>query len=156
MKSTASAIFIGNRRYFGVVAIEFSTLTTNPVQTTTSNSTHGPNRKNDMVQLGSGRFIWRNRHQKLFWWVICHFSGAKHASSRNSLQIEWWPFDFNPATDHTNRTNTTFLGREAVSDEINVEYHFLRQMSDFGHFWGNGIWYLATSCKLSVGSSTTT
>ena len=32
--------------------------------------------------------------------------------------------------------NDSFPGREGVSFEINAKYHFLRQMSDFGHFSG--------------------
>ena len=34
--------------------------------------------------------------------------------------------------DHSNRKNTSFPGREAVSREINAKYLFLRQMSDLG------------------------
>jgi hypothetical protein len=34
--------------------------------------------------------------------------------------------------DYTNRKNTGFPGREAVSFEINAKYLFLRQMSDLG------------------------
>ena len=32
--------------------------------------------------------------------------------------------------------NNSFPGREALSDEINAQYHYLRQMSDFGPFLG--------------------
>ena len=45
------------RRYFGVVVVEFSTLTTNFLQTTAATSTQVPNKTNDMVELGSGSFI---------------------------------------------------------------------------------------------------
>ena len=34
--------------------------------------------------------------------------------------------------DHSNRKNTSFPGRGAVSREINAKYLFLRQMSDLG------------------------
>ena len=132
MKYTANASFFGFRRYFGVVVIKFSILTMNSVQTTTPNSTHGPNRTNDMVELGSGSCTWRNRHQKPFWRVICQFSGAKHAISRHSLQVECWFLDDSAPMDYVDRTNVTFPGHEDVSREINAKYLFLRQMSEFG------------------------
>ena len=135
MKCTPNTVFFAFRRYFGLVVIEFSTLTTNFLQTTTSNFPHGSNKTNDMVQVGSGRFISRNRHQKLFLQAICQFSGVEHASSRHSVQVECWLLDINPAMDHADRMNITFPGHEGVSDEINAKYLFLRQMSDFGQFW---------------------
>ena len=132
MKYTPNTIFFVFRRYFGVAVIKFSTLTMNFVQTTTSNSIHGPNRTNDMVELGSGSNIWWNRLQKLFWRAICQFSGTEHAISRHSLQVECWFFDNNHPMDQMNRINTTFPGQEAVSREILSKYLFLRQTSDFG------------------------
>ena len=132
MKYTSNTVFFGFRRYFGVVVIEFSTFTMNSVQNTSPNSIYGPNRENDMVELGSGSCTWRNRHQKPFWRVICQFSGAKHAISRHSLQVECWLFGNSPPVDHTNRANVTFPGHEDVSREINAKYLFLRQMSEFG------------------------
>ena len=132
MKNTANTIFFGFRRYFGVVVIKFSTLTMNFVQTTTSNSIHGPNRTNDMVELGSGSCTWRNRHQKPFWRVICQFSGAKHASSRHSLKVECGFLDDSAPMDYVDRTNMTLPGHEAVSRETNAKYLFLRQTSDLG------------------------
>ena len=38
--------------------------------------------------------------------------------------------------DYADRMNNSFRWREAVSREINAQYLFLRQMSDFGHFLG--------------------
>ena len=40
----------------------------------------------------------------------------------------------NPLIDQTDRTNSSFPGLEAVTFEINAKYHFLRHVSDFGHF----------------------
>ena len=57
MKYTPNTVFCAFRRCFEVVMIEFSTLATKSVQTTASNSTHGLNRMNDVVEMGSGRFI---------------------------------------------------------------------------------------------------
>ena len=85
-----------------------------------------------MVELGSGSFKRRNNHQKLFLRAICQFLGTKHASSRHSLQIECWFLHSGSPINHTNRKNTSFPGRKAVSLEINAKYLFLRQMSDLG------------------------
>ena len=73
--------------------IEFLRLIANSVQTATSNSTHGPNKKNDVVEVGSGSCILGNRHETLFWRAIRQFSGMEHASSRHSLQVECWFLD---------------------------------------------------------------
>ena len=56
MKHAANTVFFAFRRYFRHAMIEFSTLTTNFLQTTASTSTYAPNRTNDVVELGSGRF----------------------------------------------------------------------------------------------------
>ena len=57
MKYTANAVFFAFRPYFRHAMIEFSTLTTNFLQTTAATSTQVPNKTNDMVELGSGSFI---------------------------------------------------------------------------------------------------
>ena len=56
------------------------------------------------------------------------------ASSRHSMQVVCWFLDNSPPEDHTNRTNTTFPGHEAVSRKINAKYLSLRQLSEFDPF----------------------
>ena len=57
MKRTANTTISGFGRIFQYKDVSFSTLTTNSVQITASNSTHGPNKTIDMVEVGSGSCI---------------------------------------------------------------------------------------------------
>ena len=58
------------------------------------------------------------------------FSAVKHVNSRHTLQIECWFLDNSPTMDYVDRVDTSFLGHEAVSDEILAKYLIFDEISD--------------------------